>query len=223
MNLYISNTNSNQYFVPCSKIEITSVGSFFGADTGTRADNNTGRNVGINLYNSINVGEVINSGNLVWSFLNGLYQVTSGGSAIVVADETIFDPVSLTNKRILYVTNLKGTFTGTLKGMSSNTIASVVSVTSGNMTTNSLGSLHGVINIPALTINGGKHSIMFNDSTSADPLTASTLADAGYSSSGLIDTFTTHINYQTQSVTTVTNTTVVAPPPVYSGGYNGWI
>lgn len=242
MTPFLSNTNVLQYYAPCSMIEITTTGNFIGSSSGIMNDNINIRTTSINSYDIVQTGEAINIGTYMVSYVPSFNyswlfggtvsysMATSGGAAIVVADETIYDPITGTNKRILYVTNTKGSILPgqILKGLTSQSTATVISVTKGTNVTNSMGNLYGAIIIPALTFQSGNNSILFSDSSSPDPASASTLASAGYFSQGLVDTFNTTINYQSQLITTVTVTNTTNTNIGWGGGggggswYNGW-
>lgn len=203
MNVFISGLNANSYFSGCTKVQITSTGTFLGGmDTDVLNDRTSERTTSINSYDIIQRGEVI---------------TCLTGSAVVVADETIYEGGS--NKRILYVTNVKGSLSGTITGATSLAIGTVVAVTSGNNTTNSLGHFYGVLTIPALTFNAGSNKILITDDTTANPSRATTMADAGYASNGIVNVHTRHINTESQSITTVRNhTTNTYYTTQYTGG-----
>lgn len=203
MNVFISGLNANPYFAGCTKVQITSTGTFLGGEsTDDMSDRITERTTSVNSYDIIKRGEVI---------------TCTTGSAVVVADETIREGGS--NKRVLYVTNVKGTISGTITGATSLSTGTVVAVTSGNNTTNSLGHFYGVLTIPALTFNSGSNKILITDDTTANPAAATTMADAGYVSNGIVNVHTRNISTTSQSVTTVRNHTTNTYYAVeYTGG-----
>lgn len=234
MNMFLSNNNISSYYLPCTMVEITSTGSFIGSSSDIMNDNIVLRTTLINSYDVINTGEVVTVGTLaygppVWAptgspngWVGSSTSVISGGSAVVVADEVVYDSVSGTNKRFLYVINAKGSIVvgQTIKGLTSQSSGTVISVKAGNNITNSIGNMYGAILIPGMTFESGNNSILFTDSISPDIATATTLAYAGYLSTGSIDTYTTTINYQSQMVTTVTNTSYT---PAGGGGGPGFL
>ena len=192
MNVFLSGINVNSDFVPCTKVEITSTGTFYGSTGIQRNDNILLRATAINSYDTILLGDVITCVN---------------GSAVVVADEIIHDKVAGTNKRVLYVTNIKGSLSGTITGSVSLSTGVVVSVAAGDRTTNSLGNFYGALVIPSFTFDSGIHKILLSDDITPDPNASSTSADASYSSNGNIVTHTTHNTSSERSVTTVVDRT----------------
>lgn len=236
MHMFLSNTDISQYYLPCVMVEITTTGNFIGSSSNNMNDNMPLRTTLINSYDVINTGEVVIVGAIAYGgptwapqgspfgWIGSNISVVSGGSGVVVSDEIIYDSTTGTNKRILYVTNTKGTISPgqTIKGMTSQSTGTVVSVRTGTNITNSLGNMNGVILIPGMTFKSGNNSILFTDSISPDPATATTLAYAGYLSNGIVDTYTTTINYQSKLFTTITNTTYsAAPAPAGFGGGGG--
>jgi len=189
MNVYISDILMNAYFVPATMVEVSPGNKIFGfEDTSIRTDNVPYRTTSIGSYDIVKCGDVI---------------TCTTGTAVVISDETIYDKVSATNKRILYVCNVKGTLTGTITGAISGSTAVVNSVTSGTRTTNSLGNFYGILIIPSSSIDAGSHKIFITDTLSSDPNAATTMAAARYLSNGKVNTYTTHNTYTEQNVTTV--------------------
>lgn len=235
MNMFISNADVSQYYLPCAMVEIITNGAFIGSSSNIMNDNIPLRTSFINSYDTINVGEVVTVGSIAYGppawapagspfgWIGSMTTLASGGSGVVVADETIYDPISNTNKRILYVINTKGViFPGQIiKGTTSQSSGTVVSIKSGTNITNSLGNMYGAILIPGMTFKSGNNSVLFTDSTSPDPASATTLAYAGYLSNGIIDTYTTTINYQSQLITTITNTITNTTTTQGGGGGGG--
>ena len=227
MNAFFSNTPIDTYCVPCTMLEISSTSTTFitAAISGVVNDNLTARTTLCNTYDTINVGEVIKTVNYspattltiasggffgsLFGWQQTQYVPASGGTAIVIADETIYDSVSASNKRILYVTNITGNLSGNIVGITSQHTATIISSKAGTNVTNSLGNLYGIIALPADTFYSGSNAVLFTDATTPNPNYATTIANAGYISNGAIDTYTTNINYQTQAVTTITNTALV--------------
>src|ERR1035437_5962966 len=69
MNLFISGIEANMYYAPCVMIEISMVGTnqFLDASTsGNVIDNLPMRTTTVNSYDTINVGEIVASGNIVY-------------------------------------------------------------------------------------------------------------------------------------------------------------
>lgn len=216
LNTFFSGAKINHLVEACSVVNITTSSTFIGAESDVANDNLTKRMTN-NYYRPT-------WNNWTWTVPNTYDVIQHGdviscttGSAVVVADETIYDKVSGTNKRVLYVTNIKGTLSGEITGSLSNAVGTVVSVTAGVKESNSLGHYHAVIKFPALTFKSGSNSILITDADNADPNAATSMADAKYSSNGVINAHVRHINYETQSVTTVVNETKYSYVPSY-----GW-
>lgn len=207
MNVFIGGLNVNSHFTGCTVVQISTSGAFVRADAPDVLNDNIAlRTVGTHSYDIINRGEVITA---------------AGGSAVVVGDETIYDRISNTNKRVLYVANVIGTLSGTITGKTSGTTASVVSVTNGNIITNSLGKLYGVLTIPANSIEGGLHNVLITDSSTPNTADATTMADASFQSNGQINTFTTHNTYSKQLVTKIVDRTTTTTTDWYDTWYAG--
>ena len=188
MNVFFTGTNVNQFYVPCSLVQITTVNIFHGTEISQVTDNLSLRTTATNSYDTLLVGDVI---------------TCTTGSAVVISDETIYDSTNASNKRVLYVTNIKGSISGTVTGSVSNAIGTVVSVTSGSLNTNSLGNLYGILKIPAFTFNSGNNTISVSDSVSNDLLAGSTGAHASFATNGIVDSYTTTINQTSQQITTI--------------------
>jgi len=202
MNVFFSGANVNQFYVPCSLVQITTTNTFSGREVAQRTDNLSLRTTTTNSYDTLLVGDVI---------------TCTSGSAVVIADETIYDPVAVANKRILYVTNIKGAISGQIIGSVSNAIGTVVSVTAGNFNTNSMGNLYGVLKIPAFTFNSGNNTVSVSDSSSADLLSGTTGAHASFATNGIVDHYTTTVNQTSQQVTTVGSAFI----PTYNAATTG--
>lgn len=204
MNVFLSGINVNQYFVPCKEVEISTTGLFTGHESSQVNDNLDKRTTLVNSYDVIQRGEVI---------------TCTTGSAVVVSDETKYDKVTATAKRILYVTNVKGNLSGTITGATSLSTATVVAVTNGSRTSNSVGNFYGALVIPALTFDAGLHKILISDDITPNANAATTLADASYLSNGQINAYTRHLNYEEKTTVTVrNNTTETWYTTEYSGG-----
>lgn len=209
MNVFFTGTNVNQFYIPCSLIQITTVNKFHGTEINQVTDNLSLRTTATNSYDTLLVGDVI---------------TCTAGSAVVISDETIYDPVTASNKRILYVTNIKGTISGTVTGSVSNAIGTVVSVTSGTLNTNSMGNLYGILRIPAFTFNSGNNIVSVSDSISNDLLAGTTGSHASFATNGIVDSYTTTVNQTSQQVTTLNGPAapVVADPNVFNfANYSG--
>lgn len=192
MNVFLSAYDVNEYFTPCRKIEITTGGLFVGHKSSQQSDKFTERTTTINSYDVIQRGEVI---------------ACTTGSAVVVSDETIYDKVTATNKRILYVANVKGTISGIITGSSSLSQGTVVSSVAGTSESNSLGNMYGTIALPQMTFAAGDHKVLVTDAATSNINAASTLADAGFSTNGIVNVHSRYLNYDSQVVTTVKDTT----------------
>lgn len=220
MNLFISGVAANAYFVPCTKVQInTSSGSFIGGESTLLTDNQNLRatpnfNTQRNGFQQVGYHWVNQDSNPLY---NNYYDVIARGeiikcttgSAVVVSDETTYDLSDGQTKRILYVINVKGTISGTVTGQTSLATSAVLAVSQGNMTTNSRGNLYGAFAIPSDKYLAGKHKILVSDSVTANLDKATTYADTGYSSQGIINTHTHNLAYDTQTtIVTTTNTNV---------------
>lgn len=205
IHIFLSEDVVDSIFVPCNKIVVTASNKFKSYDGSDKSnDKLSERTVAGISYNVLDHGEVI---------------TCSTGSAVVIADETIYNKNTSANERVLYVSNIKGTLSGTLSGSLSLSTATFVSNTAGILETNSLGNLYGVLNIPKNTYKSGSHKVIVSDSTMPAIDSAATYAMDSYISSGTINTFTRNIvteqteytltkNYITQDVlqpTTVNN------------------
>lgn len=221
MYTYLSENSMDKHYLPCTKIEITGTGSFIGNTSSVMSDNMVLR--ATNNYDSMRNGFVEPStwfgytGTVSTEYLNYYDTIERGevvtckvgvnvtGTGIVVSDETIFDNVTSTSKRILYVINYKGSFTGgTLTGFTSGTTATVVSVAAGNMNTNSSGNMYGAIVIPHGVYEGGLNKILVSDYGSSLISRASSYADASYSSDGIINAHEHNVTYESQPVIVTT-------------------
>jgi len=222
MNFFLSDNNVGSYYVPCTMLTISGVtGKFVGNESQLMNDNQTLRTT--NNYNSqrngfnepltwfgyqgavnpeyLNYYDTIGYGEIVTATVAGVVK----GTAVVVADETIYDKVSNTNKRILYVINIKGTFTDAIiSGFTSGAKATVTAVSAGNKDTNSLGNLYGAIVLPSGVFESGTHKVLVTDNQSSNISAAVTYAYSSYETKGLTKTFTNNVNYDTQAVATVT-------------------
>lgn len=230
MNFFLSDNDLTSYYVPCTMLTISNVSGvtkFLGSESDSMNDNQTLR--ATNNYNSLRNGfdepvtwfgpwfsypstvnheylnyyDIIARGEVVTCVVSGV--VT--GTAIVVADETIYDKVSATNKRILYVINLKGTFAGgTITGATSATKATVDAVTAGTRDTNSMGNIYGALAMQGAKYESGNHKVLITDHDN-NINSASSFADGPYTTNGAINTHTRYITYE--SATTVATTTNV--------------
>lgn len=205
MNVFFSGILVNNYTVPCTEVNVSGTFEFIDYTSEKQNDNIDYRTSNYGSYDVFDRGDVI---------------TCSTGSAVVVADEIIYDSVSSTNKRILYVANVKGTLSGTLTGSVSNAHATVISVTTpGSLTTNSLGNFYATLVIPRNTFKSGNHKILLTDATTPNPNAATTMCDGGFTCNGVEITHTTHNTYTEQSVTTVTDyTTTTWYTTQYTGG-----
>lgn len=218
MNVFLSNQLMNVWFTPCTMVQVpTNAPTFLGNETNQLNEHLYERTTSINSYDTIIRGEVI---------------TCAGGSAVVVADETIYDKVSATNKRILYVTNVKGTLSGTITGSVSLSSTTVTAVTAGTSTSNSLGNLYGALVVgmikskdvitfswlgadrtittffPDPSSLAGDKKVLVTSALTNNPAEADTFADALFSSNGVVNEHTTHNDYESTTTTTITNTRV---------------
>jgi len=192
MNVFLSGTLVNSHFTPCTMVEVSTTGAFAPAKGQQYNDNILLRTTSINSYDTILKGDVI---------------TCLTGSAIVISDETIYDKTLGANKRILYVTNVKGTISGTITGSVSMSTGTVVSVSSGSRTTNSLGNIYGALVIPAFTFDSGIQKILLSDANTPDTNASSTMADAAYISNGDVYAHTKHNKFGERTVTSVVDRT----------------
>lgn len=218
---YLSENSMDKHYLPCTKIEITGTGKFIGHTSSTMTDNITARTT--NNYDSMRNGFVEPStwfgypGTVSTEYLNYYDTIERGevvtckvgvntvGTGVVVSDETIYDKVTSTSKRILYVINYKGNFVGgTLTGFTSGVTATVVSVSSGTMETNSSGNLYGAIVIPHGVYEGGLNKVLLSDYGSSLISRASSYADASYTSDGIINAHEHNVTYESQPVVITT-------------------
>lgn len=107
----------------------------------------------------------------------------------------------------------------TIKGASSGAtglVTSVQIVNTGELTTNSLGNIYGIYIIPPGTQPCGSADILLTDDSTGGTL-STTSAIAKYTATGILDTFTNTIQYQSNSFTTITDTgtqTIVYTDPI---------
>jgi len=256
MNFYLNTQNINGLFTPCLRLEIAvnTPGKYTGCESGQQTDNLVYRATPLGTHDNIMVGEIItvqnvSTGPAVWADQNMTWStgavsmlqgyptsITSGASAIVIADETVSDKTTNANRRFLYVANYKEPVTNysslsgwltaikdwfqgmagfnptiiagnTIKGLTSQILSTVISVSHGGKDTNSLGNIYGTISIPHHSFPAGNNTILISDSVSSDPLSAKTFAATKYNSNGAEFDNTTNIMNQQQTVTTITNTT----------------
>lgn len=197
INVFFDSTVMNSRFVPCAKIVINSTFTFKGY---LNANNQTNdilkRTTGVATYDVMEKGDILEC---------------DTGSAVVVVHETIYNRTTFANENVLYVTNIKGTITGAIRNSQYTASGTVLSVSLVNpRTTNSLGNLYGVLNIPASTFAAGTGKVLFSDSASPEVSTASTSAENTYLAQGVVTTTARNI---------ISEVIVIhpAPPPPRGG------
>ena len=194
LTVFFNNTLASGYSTTATEVVISGLSApFVDSSSNMMSDNITLRNTGIASYDNINYGEVVQC---------------SSGSGVVIKVESVYDALTLSYQTKMYLTNVKGTISGTISGLTSGATATTVSVITptNNFMSNSNGSSYITVKLPVATIPSGVVNIMVSNSTSPDPASATSLAEATYTTSGVINMQTTNVTYNSQNVTTITTT-----------------
>lgn len=204
LNVFFSGVNVNAYFTPCTRVVITTSNAFAGytSTAKVQTSNIADRTTSVDSYDVLDRGDVV---------------VCTGGTAVVVSDETIFNKTTQTNQRVLYVSNVKGTLSGTITNRQNTATGTVVSTSAGDFQTNSRGNFYGALTIPSNTFRSGSNTVTVSDGDSEASGAATTYAKDGYLTQGAVHTFDRYLSTQQYEENTVVNTIVrtvnAGPPP----------
>jgi hypothetical protein len=211
VNLFLDEVNLDTVFTPCVMLELPVGSKFIGQESNIQTDNislRTTQNINQKPYLTLGqglstlpywtyftnahiaLGTSHASRNCAYDIINRGEVITcSTGSAVVVADEMIYDRVTKQTKRIVYVTNVIGSLSGQIIGKLSSSTATITTTTiknSGACEVNSNGNVYGTLTIPPFTFTAGNHNILISDSTDPNNLAGTTISESSYDSTGTL-------------------------------------
>jgi hypothetical protein len=233
LHIFLSSYNVDQWFMPCTRIVIPLASAGFTEATADKQSNMlAARTTDINSYDVLDRGDILvcNNGATAVCIADDIIKTSAGltervlyvanikgdimaaasltgrssGSTATITRVDMYDVVDVATGTVQSTSFAKWQYFFANRNLFR--VQSRGTSTAAGVTTNSLGSLYGVLVIPPNTYESGIHAVSANDTLNYDPIDSTTRASGVYASSGTLNTFTRDKTVQTTNY--ITNTTL---------------